>query len=146
MPESKLEMFLRQNGIEASDDAIHGLEEEEEEEGDNHIRLDSSGDEAEGEDMEFPCVAPDGYTWSRWYVAAARYTVVLIKWPEHEGGWSQARVLRALDDGNFMVEYDGMPGPRKETLTEANYSDAPNAPFKSWVSLQRQGRSRARRK
>ena len=27
-----------------------------------------------------------------------------------------------------------------------NYSDAPNAPFKSWVSLQRQGRSRAQRK
>ena len=78
--------------------------------------------------------------------AAKKAGVILVKFPEEEGGWSKAVIAKIVpsgdpvaESGTHWVRYEGEDVLRVVRLSEERYSCADNAKYMSWVALARGG-------
>ena len=78
--------------------------------------------------------------------AAKKAGVILVKFPEDEGGWSKAVIVKivppddpAATSGTHWVHYEGEEVLRVVRLSEGRYSCADDAKHMSWVALARGG-------
>ena len=54
--------------------------------------------------MTFKCVAPPGFLLMPGVTAAKKAGVILVKFPEEEGGWSQAVIAKIVPSGDPVEE------------------------------------------